>query len=115
MRFLVDESTGKRLAKFLLQDGHDVVFVGDVMPSASDEQVLEQAEREDRVLVTDNKDFKELIFRIGKPSKGVILLRTSTLSPAERLGILQDLFDTVEEITGTFIVLTEHAVRVRDI
>jgi len=115
MRFLVDESTGKRLANLLLQDGHDVVYVGDVMPSASDDMVLEKAERDDRVLVTDDKDFGELVFRMGKPSNGVILLRTSTVSPKERFDTLQDLFDTVEEVERKFIVLTEHAVRVRNL
>ncbi len=38
MRFLVDESTGKRLATLLEKEGHDVLFVGDIMPSAPDKK-----------------------------------------------------------------------------
>jgi len=78
VKFLVDECTGKRLAKLLEKAGFDVVFVGDWKPSATDDEVLEKAEKDDRILITDDKDFGELIFRLGRPLKGVILLRLSS-------------------------------------
>ncbi len=40
MRFLVDECSGKRLATLLKNEGYDVLFAGDVMPSASDEEII---------------------------------------------------------------------------
>ena len=46
MRFLVDESTGKRLHILLKDVGHDSVFVGDVMISSNDEAVLARSENE---------------------------------------------------------------------
>lgn len=115
MRFLVDESTGKRLAKLLENRGHDVVFVGDVAPSASDEEVLEKAEKENRILITDDKDFGELVFRMERPTKGVILLRTSTIFPRKRFEVLQNLFETVDELKNKFIVLKEDSMRIRNI
>lgn len=78
LKFLIDECTGRRLAILLKNAEYDVVFVGDWKPSASDEEVLRKAEEENSILITDDKDFGELIFRLSKPSKGVILLRTST-------------------------------------
>lgn len=40
MRFLIDECTGRKLADLLKKEGHDVIFVGDVMRSASDEDII---------------------------------------------------------------------------
>ena len=77
LKFLIDECTGRRLAILLKNAGYDVVFVGGWKHSASDEEVLRKAEEGDRILITDDKDFGELVFRLGSPSKGVILLRTS--------------------------------------
>ena len=111
MRFLVDECTGKRLAKLLEKESHDVLFVGDVMPSASDDEVIRRAEKENRILITDDRDFGELVFRLGKPTKGVILLRTG-VNPEKRLKALVKLFRNYE-IAEKFVVLKEDSVRIR--
>jgi len=111
MRFLVDECTGKRLAKLLEKESHDVLFVGDVMPSASDDEVIRKAEKENRILITDDRDFGELVFRLGKPTKGVILLRTG-VNPEKRLKALVKLLRNYE-IAEKFVVLKEDSVRIR--
>ncbi len=54
MRFLVDESTGRKLSALLADSGHDVIFVGDAMPGVGDLAVLAGAERERRILITDD-------------------------------------------------------------
>jgi len=46
VKFLVDECTGKRLSNLLNEAGYDVIFVGDWKPSASDEEVLDKANKE---------------------------------------------------------------------
>jgi len=112
MKFLIDECTGRRLAILLENAGYDVVFVGDWKPSTTDEEVLRKAEEEDRILITDDKDFGELIFRLGKPSKGVILLRTSTTDPVRRFHILRNLIERID-VEGKFIVIGDNVVRVR--
>ena len=111
MRFLVDECTGKKLAKLLEKESHDVLFVGDVMPSASDDEVIRKAEKENRILITDDRDFGELVFRLGKPTKGVILLRTG-VNPEKRLKALVKLLRNYE-IAEKFVVLKEDSVRIR--
>ncbi len=104
MKFLVDECTGKRLAKLLEKAGFDVVFVGDWKPSATDDEVFEKAEKEDRIL----------IFRLGKPSKGVILLRLSTTDPMKRFRVLNEVLKLVD-VKGKFVVVGDEAVKVRKI
>ncbi len=46
--------------------------------------------------ITDDKDFGELVFRLGKPSNGVILIRTSTTNPKKRFELLKILLNTVD-------------------
>ena len=112
MRFLVDESTGKLFADLLRKLGYDVIFVGDIMPAATDEEILSAAKKENRILVTDDKDFGELIFRLQKPSTGVILLRTSSTKPEVRLGLLEAFLKTTK-VEGKFVVLKEGGARIR--
>lgn len=113
MRFLIDECAGKRLANLLEKEGYDVLFAGDAMPSASDEEIIKKCEEDDRILVTDDKDFGELVFRLGRPIKGVILLRIIT-TPEIRLEAILRLLKNYD-VKNKFIVLQENAVRIRKI
>jgi predicted nuclease of predicted toxin-antitoxin system len=75
MRFLVDECTGPAVARWLRAQQHDVFSVYDEARGIGDEEVIERAFAENRVLVTNDKDFGEKIFRERLPHRGVILLR----------------------------------------
>lgn len=113
MRFLVDESTGKRLATLLKNEGYDVLFVGDVTPSAPDEKIIRRTEEDNRILITDDKDFGELVFKLGRPTKGIILLRIVTV-PERRIKALIKLLKTYD-VQNRFTVLEEEAIRSRKI
>lgn len=64
MKFLVDESADARLAGHLKTLGHDATTVArDYSPSLEDSDVLAIARREDRILITNDRDFGELVFR----------------------------------------------------
>ncbi len=110
-KFLVDESTGKRLALILISEGYDVLFVGDWKRGATDEEVLSKAYSEDRIIITDDKDFGELIFRLSRKSRGVILIRMASISPATRSKMLIKILETIEVI-DKFIVIRDGAVKV---
>lgn len=112
MRLLVDESTGKRLATLLADAGHDTVFAGDVMPSATDDDVLARAESEGRILISDDKDFGELIVRLGKPVTGFILLRTASTNPEIRFGVLAKILSEID-VKGKLVVVKEGRIRIR--
>ena len=114
LKFLVDESSGFKLYKFLLEKGFDAKFVGNIMPSASDENVLSFAEKEKRILITNDKDFGELIFRLNKPSSGVILLRLRTDSPYRRQKYIKQTIETLSnKLESRFVVVTEGQIRVK--
>ena len=74
MRFLVDCCAGRRLAEWLRNDGHDVFDAGELEHDPGDATLLAQAAAEDRVLITLDNDFGELLFVGRAPHAGVIRL-----------------------------------------
>ncbi|MCL4489624.1 MAG: DUF5615 family PIN-like protein [Chloroflexi bacterium] len=74
MKFLLDESADLPLAMFLRESGHDVTAIAHDYPQAlKDREVLAIAYREQRILLTNDRDFGELIFRQRLPHSGVVL------------------------------------------
>lgn len=110
MKFLIDTNLGRKFTSLLKQAGHDVLFAKDLLPLFSDEEILAKAENEGRIVITNDKDFGELIFRLGRPSGGIILLRTSTTDPKERFELAKGVLDKAE---GRFVVVKEGRIRVR--
>jgi predicted nuclease of predicted toxin-antitoxin system len=53
--------------------GHDVSYVAEVASGMTDEEVLKLAQDEQRVFLTEDKDFGELIFRFRLPAPGLVL------------------------------------------
>ena len=115
-KFLVDESSGRGLCAFLLIKGFDANFAFDVKPGASDEEILKFAENENRVLITNDKDFGQLVFRLLRPTSGVILLRLRDESQKNKQKcILHLLNNFYEKIESRFVVVTEGKIRIREI
>ena len=116
MRFLVDESTGAAVVEYLRGLGHDVFAVAEVLPQADDVDVLAQAASEERVLITNDKDFGELVFRSGQAHHGVVLFRLRDESPANRVRMLRTVLEQhADRLANRFIVATERGVRIRPV
>src|SRR3989442_7333068 len=75
MRFLADESCDFGVVRALRAAGHDVSAVADIVPRAEDSAVIALALREERIVLSEDKDFGRLVFAEGQPSAGVILIR----------------------------------------
>ena len=75
MNFVADESCARPVIQALREAGHDVVAIAEIAKGATDDQVLERALKEKRVLITEDRDFGELIYARGRSSAGVILVR----------------------------------------
>jgi uncharacterized protein DUF5615 len=61
VRWLVDECVDADLVAFLRESGHDVVYMSDVDPRASDVDVLRRAHGENRLVLTEDKDFGDMV------------------------------------------------------
>src|SRR5438105_5017453 len=74
MKILLDTCVWGGATAELQANGHDVVWTGDLTVDPGDEQILEQAHRESRILVTLDKDFGELAIVHGLPHSGIVRL-----------------------------------------
>lgn len=57
-------------------------------PGIADDEVLNLANNEGAILLTSDKDFGELVFRLCRIAAGVVLIRLFGLSPNDRAEII---------------------------
>jgi hypothetical protein len=98
VRFLADESCDFAVVRALRANGHDVLSVAEVASGSSDDVVIELAVREARVLLTEDKDFGQLVFAHGHPSAGVLLMRFPS---RHRAALPQTVVDVVARQGGS--------------
>lgn len=97
MRFLVDE---------------EVFSVFDEARGADDDFLLGKAFAENWILVTNDKDFGEKVFRERRPHRGVVFLRLDDERAANKINVLGRLLDGyADQIMDRFVVVTETQVR----
>lgn len=75
MKFLADECCDADMIASLREGGHDILYITEFKPGTVDEEVLKKAFDENRILLTEDKGFGELVFHLRKPARGIILLR----------------------------------------
>ena len=112
MRFLIDESTGQAVARWLYDRGHAVFSVHDEARGIDDDQVIQKAFAENWILITNDKDFGEKVYREQRPHRGVVLLRLDDERAASKIDVLQRLLaGHAERLADNFVVVTESHVR----
>lgn len=114
MRWLVDECVDAELVKRLRQEGHDVVYVAADGSGSTDPQVLLRAREEERILLTEDKDFGDLVVRFRLALPGVVLLRILPEDRAikwDRLGAVIEQFGT--GVIGRYVVVEKARMRSR--
>ncbi len=75
VRFLADECCDFAVVKALREAGFEVQTVSDLHPQASDAEVIRLALKEKFILLTEDKDFGQLVYSHGQKFLGVVLLR----------------------------------------
>ncbi len=96
----------------LREQGHDVAWVRIEAPGSTDLEVIERAEEENRLILTFDKDFGELIFRLGKvASNGVILFRIRAPSAEYVAKTAVAALDSRTDWEGHFSVVEDDRIR----
>jgi predicted nuclease of predicted toxin-antitoxin system len=115
VEILTDENIRGTTLERLYADGHDVLEMKLLAPGDSDEDVLARAVASNRLLITADKDYGELVFRQRLASAGVLLLRTPKVGPEERAELVSRILRELgERLVGQFTVVTPRSTRVRD-
>lgn len=114
MKVLADENIGLEVVAFLRARGMKVTSITEISPGVSDAEVLVKAAEEDRILLTSDTDFGELVYHAGQQHAGIILLRLDDERSANKIRVLGNLLDNyADELAGSFTVVTETNVRIR--
>lgn len=114
MNILADEGVDRPIVKRLRQSGHSVQYVAEMSPGITDDKVLELANQSSALLITIDKDFGELVFRQGRVSSGVMLIRLAGLPAEQKATVVVATVDRyLAELLGSFSVVTSKAVRIR--
>ena len=96
--------------------GHSVTYAAEESPRAEDADLLARAMREDRVLITFDTDFGDLVYLVGRPAScGIVLFRIARVPAAERPGFIANVLIGRADWPGHFSVIDEHNIRRRSL
>ncbi len=113
MRFLLDVHVSTAVLRLLADDGHDVLRAALVLPTAPDLEILAAARDQERVLISADSDFSDLIFAWGEaPPPAMLYLRCA---PADQAGLVAEMLDRLADVPfdGHMVVLSARGTRAR--
>ncbi len=112
MNFVADESCAGPVIRALREAGHDIIAIAEIAHGAADEQVLQRALHEKRVLVTEDHDFGELVYARGRSTAGVLLVRFhSRARRAKPATVVEAVAKLGSRLQGAFAVVEPGRVR----
>jgi predicted nuclease of predicted toxin-antitoxin system len=114
LQFLVDVNVGLAVADSLRDSGHDVSFAGDVDWHMPDTDMLSLAHGEQRIILTMDTDFGELVYYSRQPHAGVLLLRMPGANRDEKIRVVQEIVSRYgDQLPSHFCVYRQGRLRIR--
>lgn len=114
MRILANENVTRSVIDGMRANGHDVLSVKESLRGEQDEAILARAQAEKRIVLTHDKDFGELAFRIGLPADcGVILMRLAGADPDADNKRALEAIESRTDWEGHFSVIAMDRIRMR--
>ncbi len=112
MRFLVDECTGPAVARWLREQQYEVFSVYEEARGMDDDDIIQKAIDENWIIVTNDKDFGEKVYRDRRSHRGVVLLRLEDERAANKIERMRELLKKyAERLPDSFVVVRETQVR----
>jgi len=110
-RFIADENIPRETVELLKKKGVDIVTVSEVSPGLGDEEILDLANKEKRIVITFDRDFSQLIFRQKRKTEGLILLRFNPESPQQIAKRIQQTLATKIKMEGSVVIVKKDTLR----
>ena len=112
--FLADECFAGPLVRAMRTAGFDVSRLADSASGASDEQILAVAFAQDRILLTEDNDFGDLVVRLRLPTHGVVRVALKSLARADRGSrLVKGVTELGHKVRGALITIEPNRTRVR--
>lgn len=114
IHFIMDESVDLRLKSCFAKGTMTVLSIAREHPGLNDDEVLALAYNKDAVLITEDKDFGDIIFRLKKNHAGILLLRLAGVPLEEKIALINNfLKEHLDKVKNSMSVLSENSVRIR--
>jgi len=112
-RFWADERCDFAVVRGVRAAGYEVVAVAEACPGSADEDVIDLARAYRRVLITEDKDFGQLVFAAAKETSGVIFIRFPQTKRSDLIPAILNLVSTRgESLFGHFVVVEPGRIRI---
>jgi predicted nuclease of predicted toxin-antitoxin system len=117
MKFLADENFPLKSVHILQESGIDIKSIAIENSGITDVDVLQFALGEKRTLLTFDRDFGELVFKLGiKPQNGILYFRWDSFQPHDPANFLLEILTQKKiTLTGFFTVVGKDSIRQRKI
>jgi predicted nuclease of predicted toxin-antitoxin system len=116
LKFLIDVGVGRAVEQFLEQQGYDVKMVRSLDSRMPDIDIIRLAVQEERLIMTMDKDFGELVYHLQMPHCGVLLLRLEDATGAEKVQVVANLLANYSsQLANHFGVFQNNRLRIRKI
>jgi len=113
IKFIIDECTGPIVANWLGKEGFQVLSIYDQMRGIKNFEIISIAQNEHWVIITNDKDFGDMVFREKLRHRGIILLRLDDERSKNKIEVLRKLIQYhIDDLLENFVVVTEKTVRV---
>jgi predicted nuclease of predicted toxin-antitoxin system len=114
MKFLVDVGVGKKVENWLKSEGFDVLSVREIDPRAKDLRILQWAVDQQRIVITMDKDFGELVYNSGIHHAGVLILRLEDADGDAKVEVAKKILTEYDDkIESHFCVYQDGRLRIR--
>lgn len=114
MILLADEGVDQPIVEHLRGHGHQVTAIAELAPSLPDDEVLRMANDQHALLLTQDRDFGELVFRLRRAAHGVLPIRLHGVAPAHNVARVSAAVGTNgKALVGQFSVLSRRSLRIR--
>jgi predicted nuclease of predicted toxin-antitoxin system len=114
MKIVADESVDFGIINYLRNAGYSIIAIAETSPGIPDAQVLKIAVLNKALLITEDKDFGELTFRLRLDHYGILLIRLSNLKREERIDLASQIIQLhFNKLKNQFSVLTKQGLRIK--
>jgi predicted nuclease of predicted toxin-antitoxin system len=116
VRILADECCPLSVVTALRSDGHDVEYVAEDAPSTPDKNILSRALTDERIILTEDRDFCELVFLNKLPTYGIVLVRVNQAHRQDKIQRVREVFaNHSPDLPQAMVTVTLTNIRIRSL
>jgi predicted nuclease of predicted toxin-antitoxin system len=113
IKFLADVNVEKPIVDYLLKQGYDIKWIPDYDCEMSDEELVQMANEEQRILITNDKGFGDLVIMQKKLSAGAILFRVKGQGSQEKIKLMRKLLMGYrDKLLNHCVIISKSKIRV---